>query len=122
MLGLSTEGHPLSGGFLYQLYVIFHSSGGVIFLPTTPTRTVQYIYQLIANISTTCLPCHLTDSQISLQADWLWLCSLQASVHIYTVTYRVTYRRVCTYYIVGHNRHTTWMHACLYIINFHINL
>ena len=61
-----------------------------------------------------CMACHLTDSQISLQADWLWLCSLQASVHIYTVTYRVTYRRVCTYYIVGHYRDTTWIRVRLY--------
>jgi len=38
----------------------------------------------------------------------------KASVHIYTVTYRVTYRRVCTYYIIGHYRDTTWMHACLF--------
>ena len=138
MLGLSTDGHPLAGGFHYRFCVIFHLSGGVIFRPTHPIPNIggfiinphhhartECVYTNLyhtSTISAACMACHLTGSQISLQADWLWLCSLQVSVHIYTVTYRVTCRRVCTYYIVGHNRDTTWIHACLYIINIHINL
>ena len=55
------------------------------------------------------MACHLTGIQISLQADWLCLCSLHVSVYLYTVTYTVTYRRVRTYYIVGHNRDTILM-------------
>ena len=72
--------------------LFFIPEEALFFFPPTSTRTVQYIYQLIANISAACMACHLTGSQIPLQADWLWLCSLQASVHIYTVTYRVTCR------------------------------
>ena len=107
-------GTPLHGVSIIGFTLFFIPVDALSFFPPSSTRTVQYIYQLIANYSAACMACHLTDSQIPLQADWLCLCSLQASVHIYTVTYRVTYRRVCTYYIVGHYRDTTWMHACLY--------
>ena len=76
--------------------------------PKIPTRT-SYIYTNLYHtytISTACMACHLTGSQISLQADWLWLCSLQASVHIYIIDTTET------------------LHGCMrvYIINFHINL
>ena len=110
MLGLSTDGHPLAGGFHYRIYVISYLSGGVIFHPTQSHPNIAgfiinphhppvqcniytnlyYTY----TISTACMACHLTGSQISLQADSLCLCSLQASVYIYTVTYRVTYSHV----------------------------
>ena len=108
VLALYIDGHPLAGGFHYRFCVIFHLSGGVIFRPTQSHPNIAgfiinphhppvqcNIYTNLYHtytISTACMACHLTDSQISLQADWLWLCSLQASVHIYTVTYRVTYR------------------------------
>ena len=85
-------GTPLHGVSIIGFTLFFIPVDALSFFPPSSTRTVQYIYQLIANISAACMACHLTDSQISLQADWLCLCSLQASVHIYTVTYRVTYR------------------------------
>ena len=85
-------GTPFQGVFVigFTLFSILKES--LFFFPPTSTRRVQYIYQLIANFSATCMAFHLTTSQISLQADWLWLCSFQVCAWIYIVTYRVTCR------------------------------
>ena len=105
MLGLSTDGHPLAGGFHYRFCVISYFPH-----PKSHPSSYLAISYLLRRLHGLSFDCR----QISLQADWLCLCSLQASVHIYTVTYRVTYRHVCTYYIVGHYRDTTQIRACLF--------
>ena len=108
MHGFSLNPCPFAGDFRIRIYVIFHLKRLAVFKPhPSPTQKQQRLYYFPTRIHpciiyiptytrlliiAACMACHLTDSQISLQADWLWLCSLQASVHIYTVTYRVTCR------------------------------
>ena len=43
-LALYADGHPLSGGFRYRIYVIFDFSGGVIFHPSRPTLDLVSLF------------------------------------------------------------------------------